>query len=164
MPPHPHTAHTHQGPLTGGGAQLCWLAQSLFCFPGHTCSLELLCSTMEELLLRTAFLLFHSSPSKGTEEREGSLVLYWHSPHFLPNLWSSKSNQALSKLSLGKWHATRISDYTGVEKGVAATVSLIIRFAQDSCDYTFGATAQSWGRLFCKKLPVFLFLQTVSHD
>lgn len=73
-------------------------------FAGHTCSSELLFSTIAELLLRTAFLLFHSSSHKGAEEEGGKLGLGWHGPLFLPNLCSNKSNQAPKKPSSGKWH------------------------------------------------------------
>lgn len=74
-------------------------------FAGHTCSSELLCSTIAELLLRTAFLLFHSSSHKGAEEEGGKLGLGWHGHLFLPNLCSNKSNQAPQKPSSGEWHA-----------------------------------------------------------
>lgn len=35
---------------------------------------------MAEVVLRTAFLLFHSSLHKGAEEEGGKLGLGWHSP------------------------------------------------------------------------------------
>lgn len=73
-------------------------------FAGHTCSSELLCSTIAELLLRTAFLLFHSSSHKGAEEEGGKLGLGWHGP-LLPNLCSNKSEKSSSE----EWHAIGVS-------------------------------------------------------
>lgn len=57
----------------GGGAPLCCCAQSPFVPQSHL-QLSPLCSTTAELLLRAAFLLFHSSSHEGRKgELEGGM-------------------------------------------------------------------------------------------
>lgn len=61
------------------------------------------------------------------------------------------------KVVLRQMARNQLAIVTTVGKGVAATVSLIIRLARDSCDSTFGATAESWGNCSTRSLQLFLF-------
>lgn len=61
---------SHEGLLTGGWGSIVLTCPKPLLFSGHTCSSAPLCSTIVELLLRTAFLLFHSSSRKGTRRKE----------------------------------------------------------------------------------------------
>lgn len=62
------------------------------------------------------------------------------------------------KVVLRQMARNQLAIVTTVGKGVATTVSLIIRLARDSCDYTFGATAESWGNCSTRSLQLFLFV------